>query len=100
MKLSVCLPMFFKNTPYHLAIKKTAELGFKYAEFWALPKDADIDAMKKACDEYGVTLIAMCPDKFTLTDDTLHDEYLYSLENACKNANKRVKNVKFSTAIL
>lgn len=88
MKLSVCLPMFFKNIPLEEAIRQTHKLGFKYAEFWGLPKNTDLDAVKTACDECGVTLVAMCPDKFTLTDDALHDEYIVFLEKACENAKK------------
>ena len=45
MKLSVCIPMFFKNTPIAEAIPQIAELGYSYAEFWGLPKDTDIDAV-------------------------------------------------------
>ena len=86
MKLSVCIPMFFKNTPIAEAIPQIAELGYSYAEFWGLPKDTDIDAVCDACKKYGVTLVAICPDKHKMTDSEYHNEYLESLEAACKNA--------------
>lgn len=88
MKLSVCLPMFFKKMPLDEAIRGAAAVGFDAAELWSLPKDTDIDAAATACKECGVTLVAMCPDKFNMTDASLHNEYLDSLEIACKNAVK------------
>ena len=88
MKLSVCLPMFFKKTPLDIAVREVSKLGYKYAEFWGFPKDTDIDALCSACKECGVTLTAMCPDKFVLTDDSMHDEYIQSLEIACERAKK------------
>ena len=88
MKLSVCLPLFFKNMPLEKAVEQLSHLGYEYAEFWAMPKDTNIDAVCEACKKYGVTLVAMCPDKFTLTDSSLHDEYMESLEIACKRAKK------------
>lgn len=86
MKLSVCIPMFFKNIPISEAIPQIAALGYSYAEFWGLPKDTDIDAVCDACKKHGVTLVAMCPDKHKMTDSEYHNEYLESLEAACKNA--------------
>lgn len=88
MKLSVCIPMFFKRTPLHEAVKSVAELGYSAAELWSLPKDTDLDAVCDAYKKYGVTLVAMCPDKFNMTDSSLHGEYIEALEAACKNANK------------
>lgn len=86
MKLSVCIPMFFKKTPIAEAIPEIAALGYSAAEFWALPADTDITAVCDACKKHGVTLVAMCPDKFKMTDSAYHNDYLESLETACKNA--------------
>lgn len=88
MKLSVCLPMFFKKTPLDVAIRSAFSLGYNAAELWSLPKDVDVDAVAAACNECSFTLVAFCPDKFNMTDSALHGEYLESLEKACITANK------------
>ena len=81
MKLSVCLPMFFKKTPLDVAIRSAFSLGYNAAELWSLPKDVDVDAVAAACNECSFTLVAFCPDKFNMTDSALHGEYLESLES-------------------
>ncbi len=88
MKLSVCIPTFFRQMPLEKAVEQLSALGYEYAEFWGMPKDTDIDAVCEACKKHGVTLVAMCPDKFNLTDASFHGEYIESLEIACKRAKK------------
>ncbi len=68
MRLSVCLPMFFKNLPLPDAVRKTAELGYTACEAWRVPDDADLEATAAVCEECGVDFLAICTDFFDCTD--------------------------------
>jgi len=66
-KISVCAECFFTELPFEQRIKKIAEIGYKYIEFWhpegtfngkevdfSKPKDAK--SLKKAAKDNGITI--------------------------------------------
>ena len=87
MRLSVCIPMFFRDLPMPEAIAEVAKLGYDAAEFWKRG-DIDLDATAAALKENGVELMGMCTDCFELTDPAMQEEFLQKLEESCIAANK------------
>ncbi len=87
MRLSVCIPMFFRDLPMPEAIAEVARLGYDAAEFWKRG-DIDLDATAAALKEHGVELMGMCTDCFALTDPAMKEEFLQKLEESCVAANK------------
>jgi len=64
----------FRKFPLEQALKRTQELGLKYAEFYNahVPLNASsekLDAVKKLCGEYGVTPIAFGVESFSKNHD-------------------------------
>ncbi len=57
--LSVCVEMFWKDVPHQDRIRKAAELGFKWVEFWGW-KNKDLDAMAAASKESGAKIGIFC----------------------------------------
>jgi sugar phosphate isomerase/epimerase len=65
----------FRNFNLEHALKRTQEVGLRYAEFYRghISPDASpesIKAAKKLCEEYGVTPIAFGVERFTKNHDT------------------------------
>jgi len=58
-KLSVCIEMFWRNQPPHERVAKVAELGYPACEFWGW-RNKDLDAMRAALDDTGLSLAALC----------------------------------------
>ncbi len=87
MRLSVCLPMFFKGVPIPEAIRKAAVLGYDAVEVWKY-EDPDIEGVLQACRETGVEFAAMCTGFFTMTDAACHQEYLDTLRKSAADAQK------------
>ena len=87
MRLCVCIPCFFKNLSLADAIKKTGELGFDAAETYKW-KDIDLDAVRAACDDSGVSLLSMCTTEFRMTTPECRDLWLEGLRESCEAANK------------
>lgn len=87
MRISVCIPMFFRELPMPEAIAEVARLGYDAAEFWKRG-DIDLDATAAALKEHGVELMGMCTDCFELTNPAMKEEYLQKLEESCIAAKK------------
>lgn len=56
--LSVCIEMFWTDLPYPERIRRSAGLGFSAFEFWGW-KAKDLDAIRAAAQESGLTLAAL-----------------------------------------
>ncbi|MBR2461142.1 MAG: sugar phosphate isomerase/epimerase, partial [Clostridia bacterium] len=87
MKLCVPVPCFFGKIPFTDAIKKIGELGFDTAETYNW-KNLDLDAVRAACEEYGVQLLSMCTTEFRMTDPTYRSLWLSGLKESCDAAKK------------
>lgn len=97
MRLSVCIPMFFRGIPFPEAIKKIAQLGYDAAEMWGIG-DLDPDVAAAACKEYGVELLAICTSYFNMTDDACHPQFLQGIQESCAVA-KRMGVKKLITQV-
>lgn len=98
MRLSVCMPMFFKKMPVHEAIERAAKLGYDAVEMWKAPEDIDVEACVKACKENGVEFVAICTNYFSMTADDDKEKYIEGLESACLLA-KRLGVKKLITQV-
>jgi len=87
VRLSVCIPMFFRELPMPEAIAEVAKLGYDAAEFWRRG-DIDLDATAAALKAHNVELMGMCTDCFELTNPTMKEEFLQKLEESCIAAKK------------
>ena len=87
MRLSVCIPMFFRDVSPADAVGRIAALGFDAAEVWRL-RPEDIDPLSEALQAHNVTLTGMCPDSFAMTEPDRRSEYLEKLEAACETASR------------
>lgn len=61
LNLSVCIEMFWRDQPMEARVRKAAALGFKAFEFWGW-KGKDLDKLRAARDETGMSVAAMCAD--------------------------------------
>jgi len=58
-KLSVCIEMFWRDSPYEERVARVAALGFDAYEFWGW-KNKDISKTKAMMDECGLAIAALC----------------------------------------
>ena len=87
MRLSVCLPMFFKKMPLAESIRKAAALGYSACEAWKIAPEEDLDAAAEALQETGMEFLAICTDCFDATaGDT--DAYCEGIRTAAAKAEK------------
>lgn len=85
MRLSVCVPMFFRELPLPEAIRKVAALGYDACEMWKVGEDVDLEATAAACKECGVEFLAICTDYFDCTGgDT--EAYVAGVRSAAAKA--------------
>lgn len=86
INLSVCIEMFWKNLSDEEKILKVKELGFVAFEFWGW-KGKNIESIKKAKEETGLTLAAFCSEpNFCLTDYGNTEEIIEGLKESVKVA--------------
>ena len=86
MQFSVCIDAVFgRNTDPASAIRKVREIGFDAYEFWSW-WDKDIENMKKAQLEAGLTPAALCTKFISLTDPDRRKDYLEGLKETIKAA--------------
>ena len=85
MKFSVCLPCFFRDTPFPEAVRRARACGFDAVELWHFGHP-DLAEAKAALDDNGVTLVGMCTGVFTLTDPAARPRYLESLKESAEKA--------------
>ena len=82
MRLSVCIPMFFRDLSPAEAVARIAALSFDAAEVWRLRAE-DIDPLGEALCRHGVTLAGMCTGSFEMTDPDRRGEFIEKLDEAC-----------------
>ena len=87
MRLSVCIPMFFKTIPLAEAIRKVAELGYDACETWTVSEEEDFESAAAACKQYGVEFLAICTDFFECTSGDV-EAYVAGVRSAAKKARK------------
>ncbi len=85
MRLSVCIPMFFRDVSPAEAVARIAALSFDAAEVWRLRAE-DIDPLGEALCRHGITLEGMCTGSFAMTEPDRRSEYLEKLDAACETA--------------
>ena len=54
-RLSACIEMIFRELPFTERISATRAAGLDAVEFWGW-RDKDLDAVRAACAEHGVTV--------------------------------------------
>ena len=85
MRLSVCIPMFFREISLPEAIRRVAELGYDACEMWTVGEEEDLQAAAAACREYGVDFLAICTDYFDATGGDA-EAYAEGVRSAARKA--------------
>ena len=87
-------------------IRKVAELGFKFVEFWGRPSEQEIQDLRVACDETGVKITqftgfggwgwqgAICNPK---AEDRNHTKFVEEVKSSCAVA--KALNIPMMTII-
>lgn len=88
MRFSPCADMLFRDADYTARLRKVAEAGMDAYEFWAW-WDKDLDALKAANDELGLTIATFCTKFVTLIDPAARADYIAGLRESIAAA-KRV----------
>lgn len=97
MKLCIPIPCFFRNMDFPAAIRRVSALGFDTAETYDW-RSLDLQAVRSACEESGVSLISMCTSEFRMTDPAFRKEWLQGLRESCVAA-KKVGATKLITQV-
>ncbi|MBQ3094805.1 MAG: TIM barrel protein [Clostridia bacterium] len=87
MRLSVCIPMFFRDVSPAQAVEHISALGFDAAEVWRLRAE-DTEPFGEALSRHGVTLTGMCTGCFEMTDPARRNEFIEKLDAACETARR------------
>lgn len=87
MKLSVCIDAVFRGTDSAEAMRQTREAGIGAVEFWSW-WDKDLDAIRKAKDEYGLEVAAFCTKFVTLLDPEARGDYIRGLKESIEAAGR------------
>ena len=85
MRLSVCIPMFFRDISPAEAVGRIAALGFDAAEVWRL-RPEDLDPFREALSCHQIHLTGMCTGSFNMTDPESRNEFTEKLDEACETA--------------
>ena len=92
-RLSVCIPALYPDIPVAEGIRRAARFGAEAVEIWSW-WDQDIPAIRKALDETGCRMAALCTPFISLVDRGALDAYLKGLSgtiSVCKELNcKRI----------
>jgi len=73
MKASICIEMLYPGLLPEEKIRRIAGHGFRVVEFWG-HKDKDIEALRRACSETGVTIANFSGNRAgDLIDSSTHD---------------------------
>ncbi len=84
--LSVCIEMFWRGLPMDERIRRVGALGFEACEFWGW-RDKDLAAIRRALDETGLTLAALCAEPgFCLVDRDTEQPILAGLAESVQVA--------------
>lgn len=88
VQLSVCIEMFWRDRPHHERIVGAAELGYQTCEFWGW-KGKDIDAIRGALDETGLSLAALSMEpNFALIRRGYEQELVAGMEETAEIAER------------
>jgi hydroxypyruvate isomerase len=87
MKISVCIDAVLPGNDVAQKLRALKSIGVGAFEFWSW-WDKDLDQLKKAMDETGLTLAAMCTKFVSLTDPARRGEYLDGLNESITAAGK------------
>ena len=86
IKPAICFEMLYGNDTPSQKIKKIADAGFEYVEFWSW-RDKDIDAIKTACNENGVQVANFSGQRSgDLVSVSTHEVLLADYKDALKSA--------------
>ena len=86
IKPVICFEMLYGNSTPVQKIKKIADAGFEYVEFWSW-RDKDIDAIKTACDMNGVKVANFSGQRVgDLVNPATHEALLDDYKDAVKSA--------------
>ncbi|NLV74232.1 MAG: TIM barrel protein [Chloroflexi bacterium] len=81
-KLSVCVEMFWQSLSIPERIARSAALGYSAFEFWGW-KGKDIAGIRRAMDDSGLTLAAMCIEpNFSLIRRDAADELVAGMQES------------------
>jgi hydroxypyruvate isomerase len=92
MDFSPCLEIFYKDKPFPERMRKIADLGFRWFEFWSW-WDKDLDAISKAMKDTGLQAATFCTRFVSLTDSRKRSEYVAGLRETVDAAKKDRKSV-------
>jgi hydroxypyruvate isomerase len=88
VKLSVCIEMFWRDLPIEQRILKVAALGYPAFEFWGW-KNKDLEKIKRAMDDTGLPLAALCVEpNFCLIKRNVSAELLQGMKESVQVAKK------------
>lgn len=88
IKPAICFEMLYEDETPQDKIRKIADAGFEYAEFWSW-RDKDIDALKAACDDCGVNISIFSGQRVgDLVNSATHDLVVQDYKDAIKTAEK------------
>ncbi|TXT44445.1 MAG: hydroxypyruvate isomerase [Spirochaetes bacterium] len=86
MKLAVCIEMLYPGCPAEEKIRRVAQHGFSYVEFWG-HKDKNLEAVAQACAETGTKVVNFSAHRRgDLIDKATHGLVLADLEESLKAA--------------
>jgi hydroxypyruvate isomerase len=78
LNFSPCLEIFFNDLPFAERIRKTAEIGYEYYEFWSW-WDKDINTLSEITKELGIKCAGFCTKFISLVDPGKRNAYLDGL---------------------
>lgn len=88
MELSLCIDSIYESVESdEKRIEEAARAGYSWYEFWTW-WDRDVDVIRKAQEDHGLSLAALCTKFIPLTDANEHDAYLEALEETIAVAEK------------
>ena len=96
MRLSICIDSVYRYIPTDTErLKAAKQAGYTDYEFWAW-WNRDVEVLKAAQDEYGLSAAALCTKFIPLTDASQHEAYLLALQETVQTAKKLFCNVIIS----
>ena len=87
MTISVCIDAVLPGDDHAQKIQQLKKIGISAFEFWSW-WDKDIDAIKKAMDQTGLKLAALCTHFISLTNPASREKYIEGLKASIDAAQK------------
>lgn len=87
MKFSVCTDAVFAGVDTVSAMRACKTLGFDAIEFWSW-ENKDMEAIRQAREELGMTVVTFCTQYSILNDAREHDRYLEGLARSIEWAKR------------